>query len=264
MENKRPASAPEDLPKELEQAPSLFTFSTICDLTYLMDGFMTAERRRNFTLGIFPSFASQWTARCRQFPLSRAMAALAVALFASLCSCETASPTARVDQVGATTPVVLGAGDVVRITFTNAPEYNQTQKIRSDGKISLPQVGEVTAAGKTVSQFEGQMKAVYRDLIKDTDVVVTLDSASIQIYVTGAVRNPGKLTFDHATTILQAVMEAGGPNQFGNLRNVHLIRTTNGVHRTQLVDLRPALAGEPTKAMYVKNGDIIQVPQSPF
>jgi protein involved in polysaccharide export with SLBB domain len=65
-------------------------------------------------------------------------------------------------------------------------------------------------------------------------------------------------------TILQAVMQAGGPNQFGKLSNIHLIRTTNGVHRTQLLDLRPALAGEPMNVMYVKNGDIIQVPQSPF
>ena len=122
----------------------------------------------------------------------------------------------------------------------------------------------MVAAGKTLAQFESQLKAVYQDEIKNTDVVVTLDSASIQIYVTGAVRNPGKLIFDRPMTILQAVMEAGGPNQFGNLRRVHLIRTTRGVHRTQVVDLRPALAGEPTNAMYVKNGDILQVPQSPF
>ena len=99
------------------------------------------------------------------------------AMLVSLCSCETASRTARVDQVGATTPVVLGPGDVVRITFTAAPDYNQTQKIRADGKISLPQVGEVVAAGKTLAQFESQLKAVYKDQIKNTDVVVTLDSA---------------------------------------------------------------------------------------
>ena len=191
------------------------------------------------------------------------MTLVGVALLA-LCSCETASPTARVDQVGATTPVVLTAGDVIRITFTTAPDYNQSQRIRSDGKVSLPQVGEVVAAGKTLAQFESQLKAVYRDQIKDTDVIVTLDSAVILINVTGAVRSPGPLTFDRPMTILQAIMQAGGPNQFGNLGHVHLIRTTNGVHRTQLVDLRPALAGEPTTAMYVKNGDIIQVPQSPF
>jgi len=169
-----------------------------------------------------------------------------------------------VDPVAATTPVVLGAGDVVRITFTAAPEYNQAQKIRSDGKISLPQVGQVVAAGKTLLHFESHLQALYRDEIKNTDVVVTLESAAIQVYVTGSVRSPGKLIFDRPMTILQTVMEAGGPNQFGNLRSVQLIRTTGGVHRTELVDLRPALAGEPTNAMYVKNGDIIKVPQSPF
>jgi polysaccharide export outer membrane protein len=189
-------------------------------------------------------------------------AVLAVAL-AFLCSCAPL-PTGVVDQVGATTPVVLSAGDTVRISFTAAPEYNQTQKIRSDGKISLPQIGEVTAAGKTVLQFESQVRAVYSDLMKDSDVTVTVESAAIQVYVTGAVRSPGKQVFDRPMTILQAIMEAGGPNQYGNVGSVRLIRTTNGVHRTQIVDLRPAMAGQPTNAMYVKNGDIIKVPESPF
>jgi len=93
---------------------------------------------------------------------------------------------------------------------------------------------------------------------------VTVESAATQVYVTGAVRSPGKQVFDRPMTILQAIMEAGGPNQFGNVRSVRLIRTTNGVHRTQIVDLHTAMAGQPTNAMYVKNGDIIQVPQSPF
>jgi polysaccharide export outer membrane protein len=226
-----------------------------------MDVVMTIGQRENSFFRTVAIFASKLAAASRQCPLSRAVL---ITLFASLCSCGGVSRDARVEQVGATTPVVLNSGDVVRITFTAAPDYNQAQKIRADGKISLPQVGEVVASGKTLAQFESYLKALYRDQIKNTDVLVTLESAAIQVYVTGAVRSPGKLIFDRPMTILQAVMEAGGPNQFGNLRSIHLIRTTNGVHRTQLVDLRPALAGEPTNVMYVKNGDIIQVPQSPF
>jgi polysaccharide export outer membrane protein len=160
--------------------------------------------------------------------------------------------------------VILSAGDVVRISFTAAPDFNQTQKIRSDGRISLPQVGEVTAAGKTLARFQNDLKALYSEQIKNTDVVVTLDSAVTQIYLSGSVRSPGKLTFERPTTVLQAIMEAGGINQFGNLRKVHLIRTTNGVQRTQVLDLKPALLGATTKAFYVKNGDIVQVPQTAF
>lgn len=179
-------------------------------------------------------------------------------------ACEGPTPTTIVEPVAATTPVTLGAGDVVRITFTAAPDFNQTQKIRSDGRISLPQLGEVTAAGKTLARFQSDLKSLYSEQIKNTDVVVTLDSAVTQIYLSGSVRSPGKLTFERPTTVLQAIMEAGGINQFGNLRKVHLIRTINGVQRTQVLDLRPAIRGATTQAFYVKNGDIVQVPQSAF
>ncbi len=172
--------------------------------------------------------------------------------------------TTTMEQGTASTPVVLGPGDVVRLIFTAAPDYNQVQKIRTDGRLSLPQLGEVTAAGKTLAQFQADVRSLYKNEIKNTDVLVTLESSVTQIYVSGAVRSPGKLSFERPTTILQAIMEAGGANQFGNLRRVHLIRTSSGVQRTQVLDLRAALAGETTKAFYVRNGDIIQVPQSPF
>ncbi|MDQ6624509.1 MAG: polysaccharide export protein [Verrucomicrobiota bacterium] len=190
--------------------------------------------------------------------------ALTLAVVVGLTSCGGVSRSARVEAVSAFTPVVLNSGDVVRLTFTTAPEMNQTQKIRSDGKVSLPQVGQILAAGKTLSQFENEVKSRYRTQLTNTDVVVTLDSAAIEVYVSGSVKSPGKMAFDRPTTVLQAIMQAGGPNPFGNLRSVHLIRISNGVERTQLLDLRPTLAGETTHAFYVKNGDIIQVPQSPF
>lgn len=190
---------------------------------------------------------------------------LLVALVAlAMTSCTSVSRSARVESVNASTPVVLGPGDVVRISFTTAPEMNQTQKIRSDGKISLPAVGQVKASGITLSQLETMLKRLYAPQLTNTDVLVTLDSAAIEVFVSGSVKSPGKLAFDRPTTILQAIMQAGGPNPFGNLRSVHLIRINNGVESTQLVDLRPTLAGKTTKAFYVKNGDIIQVPQSAF
>ena len=159
---------------------------------------------------------------------------------------------------------MLGPGDVIRISFTTAPEMNQAQKIRADGKVSLPAVGQVTAAGKTLAQLESELKRLYSGQITNTDVLVTLDSSQIEVYMSGAVRSPGKLVFDRPTTILQAIMQAGGPNPFGNMRSVRLIRLTNGVQRMQVLDLRPTLLGETTKAFYVKNGDIIQIPQSAF
>ncbi len=188
---------------------------------------------------------------------------LVLALFA-LGGCSSVSRSARVEEVNTSTPVVLGPGDVVRISFTTAPELNLAQKIRSDGKISLPAVGQVKASGRSLSQLENELKKLYAPQLTNTDVLVTLDSAAIEVFISGAVKSPGKLAFDRPTSVLQAIMQAGGPTPFGNMRSIHLIRIANGVERTQLVDLRPTLAGRTTNAFYVKNGDIIQVPQSAF
>ena len=198
--------------------------------------------------------------------LARPAFSLLVALVAalSLSSCAGPSRTATVDPVGTTTPVVLSPGDVIRISFTTAPDMNQAQKIRSDGKVSLPAVGQVTAAGKTLAQLESELKRLYSTQITNTDVLLTLDSAVIEVYMSGAVRSPGKLVFDRPTTLLQAIMQAGGPNAFGNMRGVRVIRLSNGIQRMQVVDLRPTLAGEATRPFYVKNGDIVQIPQSAF
>jgi protein involved in polysaccharide export with SLBB domain len=187
------------------------------------------------------------------------------ALVMLLCaSCETGADAPLPEQPTAKTPVNLAPGDVIKLSFPAAPDFNQTQKIRADGKVSLPLIGEVAAAGKTVVEFQNELVRLYKPQLRNSEVVVTLESGIAQVVVSGAVARPAKLTFERPTTIFQAVMEAGGVNEFGNLRRVHLIRIVNGEQRTQVLDLRPTLAGKATNALYVRDGDVIYVPQSMF
>ena len=88
--------------------------------------------------------------------------------------------------------------------------------------------------------------------------------AVAQVVVSGAVSKPTKLTFERPTTVFQAVMEAGGVSEYGNLKRVHLIRVVNDKQLTQVLDLRPDISGKTTNALYVKDGDVIYVPQSAF
>ena len=196
---------------------------------------------------------------------TRWIAALSVLILNLFASCQTGSDVPNLpEQPTAKTPVNLAPGDVVKLTFPAAPDFNQAQKIRADGKLSLPLIGEVTAAGKTVPQFQNELISLYKPQLRNSDVIVTLESAIAQVVVSGAVARPAKLTFERPTTIFQAIMEAGGVNEFGNLRRVHLVRTVNGQQRTQVLDLRPTLAGKATNALYVRDGDVIFVPQSLF
>jgi polysaccharide export outer membrane protein len=159
------------------------------------------------------------------------------------------------------TPSYLVAGDVVRITFPAAPELNQTQKIGSDGTLSLPLIGEVPAAGKTVGQIQTDLARLYKPQLQDNEVLVTLDTRALPVVVSGAVQKPGKIVFERPATVLEAIMEAGGFTPEADLKKVSLIRIVKGEHETQIFDLRPVLKGKPTPAVYCSGGDVIYVPE---
>ena len=192
------------------------------------------------------------------------VAVIAAALVLLLCSCQTEQGTSFPEQRTASTPVILTPGDVIKLSFPPTPDLNQTQKIQADGKVNLPLIGEVTAAGKTLAAFQSELIRLYGAQLKYAEVVVTLESSIIQVVVSGAVTKPAKLLFDRPTTIFQAIMEAGGLSEYGSFKNVHVIRLIGGRQRTQILDLRPTLSGQATQPFYVKDGDVIYVPPSPF
>ncbi len=168
------------------------------------------------------------------------------------------------DQASAPTAVTLVSGDVIKLSFPGAPELNQSQKIRTDGKVNLPLVGEVDAAGRTIPTLQSELVRRYKSELKTSTVIVTLESSVTEVIVSGAVGHPARLTFERPTTIFQAIMEAGGVSEFGSLRNVHLVRLMNGAQHTQVLDLRPTVSGQTTRPFYVRDGDVIYVPRSIF
>jgi len=183
-----------------------------------------------------------------------------VALF----GCETGGVSSLPNQPVVNTPVRLSPGDVIKLSFPGSPELNQSQKIRSDGQVSLPLVGEVTASGKTVPDFQRELVGLYKTQLRNNEVLVTLESGTANVVVSGYVGKPGKFSFDRPTTVFQAIMEAGGANEYGNLGKVHLVRTVGAEQRTQVLDLKSAMSGTTTKVYYVKDGDIIYVAQRIF
>ena len=92
--------------------------------------------------------------------------------------------------------VILASGDVVKLAFSSAPELNQSQRIRTDGKLSLPLVGEVDAGGKTVGQLQADLIQLYKSQLKTPEVTVSLESSLTSVTVSGAVHKPGKLAFE--------------------------------------------------------------------
>jgi polysaccharide biosynthesis/export protein len=186
---------------------------------------------------------------------------LALLLFAEV-GCQTERGQSLSGQAEVPKHVTLASGDVVKLTFSAAPDLNQAQKIRTDGKLSLPLVGEVDAGGKTVGQLQSDLMQLYKSQLKTPEVTVSLESSVTSVTVSGAVHKPGKLAFERPTTVLQAIMEAGGPSEFGTLKRVRLMRVVNGVYKSQIMDLHDL--SKEVKPFYVRDNDMIYVPQTAF
>jgi protein involved in polysaccharide export with SLBB domain len=159
------------------------------------------------------------------------------------------------------TPNYLSPGDEIKISFPAAPELNQTQKVGTDGTISLPLIGEVHAAGKSPEELQRALAVLYKPQLQDNEVIVTLETRALPVVVSGAVQKPGKIVFERPATVLEAIMEAGGFTPEADLKKVSLIRIVKGEHFSQVFDLRPVLRGVPTRAVYVSGGDVIYVPE---
>lgn len=165
---------------------------------------------------------------------------------------------------GPKTTVRLSPGDVIKVSYADESVPDQTQKIRRDGKVSLALIGEVTAAGKRVIDFQHELVRRYEGQLENSEVLVTLENGSAAVTVSGFANRPGRVVFDRPTTVYQAIMEAGGVSDYGSPSNVHLTRIINGEQRTETINLRPTIHGEPTKPKYVQDGDVIYIARSWF
>jgi polysaccharide biosynthesis/export protein len=165
---------------------------------------------------------------------------------------------------GPHTAVRLSPGDAIKLSFAEESDLDQTQKIRRDGKVSLPLIGEVTAAGKRVIDFQREIISRYEGQLDNPEVLVTLENGTASVIISGFANHPGKLGFDRPTTVYQAIMEAGGVSDYGSLSNIHLTRIINGVQRTESLNLRPSIRGQPIQPEYVQDGDVIYIGRSLF
>jgi protein involved in polysaccharide export with SLBB domain len=194
-----------------------------------------------------------------RFDLLALVGALAAVALIFFTGCQ--GPTKNSMPLVGQTPNYLNAGDEIKISFPAAPELNQTQKIGTDGSISLPLVGVVSAAGKSALELQRQLAILYKPQLQDNEVLVTLETRALPVVVSGAVQKPGKIVFERPATVLEAIMEAGGFTPEADLKKVSLIRIVKGEHYSQIFDLRPVLKGVPTRAVYVSGGDVIYVPE---
>ena len=222
---------------------------------------MTHERRRTWDERQLPGTDTAYRKRA----LRSSSCLFALLVFAALAcgGCQTPLPPLP-NPPGPKTTVRLSPGDTVKVSYSDESVPDQTQKIRRDGKVSLPLIGQVTAAGKKPIDFQNELVSLYEGQLENNEVLVTLENGVATVIVSGFANKPGAITFDRPTTVYQAIMEAGGVSDYGSPSNIHLTRIINGEQRTEMINLRASIRGEPTKPKYVQDGDVIYIARSLF
>lgn len=166
------------------------------------------------------------------------------------------SPQATGDKL------LLREGDTVRITFPGAANLNAVQAIRRDGKITLPLVGEVQAAGIAPTDLEKRLIELYGPELQTKEVSVALESSAFTLYVVGAVVRPGKLVSPNPLNALEAIMEAGGFDMVrANMKRVRVIRYVQGKPEYHTLNMKGILSGPGMSAFMLRPSDIVYVPE---
>src|SRR5690554_3519534 len=164
----------------------------------------------------------------------------------------------------------IGVDDIVQVTVWRNPELGITVPVRPDGRISVPLIGDVMAAGLTPARVAADIQDKLGDFVRDPQVAVILTDLRSHEYlsrvrVTGAVRNPVSIPHRQGMTVLDAVLAAGGVNEFAAPDRSSLYRRNGSQTTSYAIRLdRIINRGELSTNFTVAPGDIITVPERAF
>jgi polysaccharide export outer membrane protein len=154
----------------------------------------------------------------------------------------------------------LVVGDKLRIEVYKDAQVSQSLQIRPDGKITLPLVGDIPAAGSTPTALQDSITKSLKEYITNPVVTVIVVEAQPQtISVIGEVNGPGTHVIKAQTSVIEALAMAGGFKDFANTKNIIIQRPSQNGIKTIKFNYKEAIRSEAVP-MYVQPGDVIIVP----
>jgi len=155
----------------------------------------------------------------------------------------------------------IGPQDIVQIDVWKEPEITRTIPVRPDGKISLPLLNDVQAAGLTAMELGSSIREGLTKFLTNPQVTVTVTQInSMRVFLTGEVTRPGAIPLLPNMTVLQAV-STGGFTQFARLKSIYVLRVENGRQVKYPFNYKDVVKGKRSEEnILLKPGDVIVVP----
>ena len=160
------------------------------------------------------------------------------------------------------TTYVIGAEDMLTIDVWKEKELSGQVPVRPDGKISLPLLNDVQAAGLTPMQLMTSLADKLKKYVTDPVVTVTVTTInSRKVYILGEVGRPGAFPLLPDMTVLQALTTAGGPTAYAKTAKMYILRTQNGVQTKLAFNYKQVVRGSNAdQNILLKPGDTVVVP----
>jgi len=172
-----------------------------------------------------------------------------------------ANATPATTDSGLATDYKIGSDDSLKISVWKEPDLTETLPVRPDGKISMPLLGDVVAAGLTPGELGASITEKLKKYIADPRVTVVVTAMnSRRVFVTGEVVHSGAMVLLPHMTVLQALSSAGF-TQFANLKDIYVLRTVNGQQTKMPFNYKDVVKGKhPEQNIPLIPGDTVVVP----
>jgi polysaccharide biosynthesis/export protein len=157
---------------------------------------------------------------------------------------------------------VIGPEDVLDINVWKEPDVSRVVPVRPDGRISLPLINDVQAAGLSPQQLAGMVTEKLRRYFNEPQVTVIVTGINSQrVFVVGEVVRAGAFPLIPGMTVLQALSSAGGFTTFADVKKIHVMRLRDGKHVELPFNYRDVLRGDnPDQNIKLEPGDTVVVP----
>lgn len=179
---------------------------------------------------------------------------------------STAPPAAAAAAApaGVATPpgYVIGPDDLLSIVFWREKDMSADVAVRPDGKISLPLINDIQAAGLTPEQLRLNVTEAANKLVEEPTVTVVVKTInSRKVFITGQVGKPGPYPLGGPTTVLQLIATAGGLQEYADSKKIVIVHTENGQSKTYPFNYNDVVEGKNLKQnVELKPGDTVIVP----
>jgi len=187
-----------------------------------------------------------------------------IAAFSSLLLACSAAPVKNEESTPeeSSEQYILGSEDVIEVSVWKEKELSKVVIVRPDGRISLPLIGDIQAAGLTAEELKENIKKALIDFVDNPTVSVIVQQInSLKIFIQGEVTNPGVLELKSNITVIQAISLAGGFTEWARKDRIAILRRSGDKVVRIPINYEKILSGDdPSQNILLKRGDTIIVP----